>query len=51
MNDEFTTSKRDILISEFLLAHGIHLGEDAPDEILDAANKAADQILGKGNNN
>lgn len=47
MANEFTTSKRDILIAEYLRTHGTYSIEDATDEQLEAA----DQILGKGNEN
>lgn len=50
-DDEFATSKRDILISEYLQARGIYSIEDAPDDMLEAANAEADQVLGKGLDN
>ena len=50
-NDDFVTSKRDILISEYLRARGIYGIEDAPDEMLDAAHAEADTVLGKGKDN
>lgn len=50
-DDEFATSKRDILISEYLQARGIFGIEDAPDDMLDAAHAEADQVLGKGQDN
>lgn len=51
MNDELSPSKRDTLVSEYLRKHGIDDIEEAPGEIVDAANKDADRILGKGKNN
>ena len=50
-DDEFSTSKRDILISEYLQSRGIYGVEDAPDELLDAAHAEADRVLGKGKDN
>jgi len=50
-DDELSTSKRDILISEYLQARGIYGIEDAPGDMLDAANAEADQVLGKGRYN
>lgn len=50
-DDDLATSKRDILISEFLQARGIFSIEDAPDDMLDAADAEADKVLGKGNDN
>ena len=50
-DDEFATSKRDILIAEFLRAHGIFSIEDAPGDMLDAADAEADKVLGKGKAN
>ena len=49
--DEFATSKRDILISEYRQSQGIYSIEDAPDDMLDAAHEEADQVLGKGLDN
>lgn len=50
-HDEFATSKRDSLVSEYLLARGIFSIEEAPDDLIDAANAEADKILGASNNN
>ena len=49
--DNLTTSKRDILVSEFLLKNGITSLIDAPDELIDEAHENADGILGKGKDN
>lgn len=45
---ELTTSKRDFLINQYLLAHGIASVQDAPDELLEAAHADADKVLGDG---
>ena len=51
-NDEnLNPTKRDILISEYLLKLGITNIEEAPDEQLEKAIAYADSILGVGNDN
>lgn len=49
MKEDATLTKRDMLLSEFLRKHGVFSIEDAPDELIDAAHKSADEILGEGN--
>ena len=50
-NDDLTPTKRDELIRQYLSDHGIYDIEDAPAELLDAANADADSILGVGKDN
>lgn len=50
-DEDFEQSKRDILVAEHLAKLGISSIEDAPDELLDEADKYADSILGVGNDN
>lgn len=49
--DDLAPTKRDELIRQYLSDHGIYDIEDAPDELLDAANAYADSILGVGKDN
>lgn len=49
--DDAESSKRDILVSEHLSKLGIMSITDASDELLAEAEKEADKILGKGNDN
>lgn len=50
-NDINPETKRGQLINEFLRKRGVANIEDAPDELLDAAHKSADAILGVGKDN
>ena len=51
-NDKsLVSTKRDILISEYLCKHGITNIDDAPDGLLEEAIAYADSILGVGNDN
>ena len=50
-NDEFETSNRDTLVTEYLEAHGIFSFEGAPNELINAAHAHADKILGTNNDN
>ena len=51
-NDEnLNPTKRDVMISEYLLELGITSIEEAPDELLKAAHADADSILGVGKDN
>lgn len=50
-DDEFETSQRDTLVTEYLEAHGIFSFEEAPDELIDAAHAEADKTLGTNNDN
>jgi len=50
-DDDDSNTKRDMLVTEHLVKHGIASIEDAPDELIDSAHAEADAILGAGKNN
>jgi hypothetical protein len=47
-DDDLRVTKRTMLIDEHLRNNGIYSIEDAPDELIDEAHRAADKILGEG---
>lgn len=49
--DDVELSKRDILVREHLHKHNISNILDASDDLIAEAEKEADKVLGKGNDN
>ncbi len=47
-HDALRVTKWTMLIDEHLRNNGIYSIEDAPDELIDEAHRAADKILGEG---
>jgi hypothetical protein len=50
-NDNDPETKRGQILNEYLRQRGVANIEDAPDELLDAAHKSADEILRVGKDN